>query len=177
MEFPELTSKRLYFREHISSDQTAYYDLLSNKQAIRYYGRAPLKDIEEAVYEIELLHKKFESIEVIKWALLNKTDNRYIGSVGVKDFSTIHKRGTLSCVISPEYWGRGFATESLNTIIHYCFEELCLNRLQAFVDPKNTKAMSLFDKLGFKMEAIFKEYEYERKKHIDIAIWGLLKSK
>ena len=153
MEFPNLTSLRLYLREHVASDQTAYYDLLSNKQAIRYYGRTPFKNIKEAADEIELLHKKFESIEVIKWALLKKDDNQYIGSVGIKNFSTLHRRGTLSCIITPKSWGAGYATEALSTIINYCFEELRLNRLQAFVDPQNVQAMSLFDKLGFHLEA------------------------
>lgn len=109
MEFPNLTSLRLYLREHIASDQNAYYDLLFNKQAIRYYGRAPLKNINEAAYEIELLHKKFESIEVIKWALLKGNDNQYIGSVEVKDFSTLHRRGILNCIFTPKYWGVGYA--------------------------------------------------------------------
>lgn len=177
MNFPVLKSKRLYFREHNSCDQSPYYNLLSNKLAIRYYGRAPLNNKDEAAYEIQLLHDRFESSKSIKWAIIRDNDNSYIGSVGIKEFMNIHRRGTLSCILSPEHWGYGYGTEALTTIVNYCFEELCLNRLQAFVDPKNSQAMSLFRKLGFRMECILKEYEYERGKYIDLAIWGLIKEK
>ncbi len=176
MNFPVLKSKRLYFREHNSCDQSPYYNLLSNKLAIRYYGRAPLNNKDEAAYEIQLLHDRFESSKSIKWAIIRDNDT-YIGSVGIKEFMNIHRRGTLSCILSPEHWGYGYGTEALTTIVNYCFEELCLNRLQAFVDPKNSQAMSLFRKLGFRMECILKEYEYERGKYIDLAIWGLIKEK
>ena len=175
MDFPELSSSRLYLREHVDSDQKAYYDLLSNSQAIRYYGRFPIGSMEEAMREIQTLREKYTASTSIKWAIINKIDNQYIGCVGVKDFVNIHNRGTLSCILSPEYWGHGYGREALTTIIDYCFKKLSLNRLQAFVDPLNNQAMSLFGKLGFTNEAIFREYEYEHMKHIDIVIWGLIK--
>lgn len=177
MNFPILKSTRLYLREHNSCDQCSYYSLLSNKLALRYYGRAPLNKEDDAAYEIKLLHDSFESSKSIKWAVIRKDDNLYIGSVGVKEFMNIHRRGTLSCILSPEYWGYGYATEALTTIINYCFEGLCLNRVQVFVDPENSQAMTLFGKLGFRMESILREYEYERGEYIDIAIWGLIKEK
>ncbi len=177
MKFPYLISQRLYLREHISDDQNAYYNLLSNKKAVRYYGRNPLKNKDEALAEIEVLNSKFELYESIKWAIIQKQSSQYIGCVGVKEFTNPHKKGTLSCIIAPEFWGYGYAFEALSTIIKYCFDDLHLNRLQAFVDPKNLRAMLLFEKLGFKIEAIFKEYEFERNNYIDIAIWGRIKIK
>lgn len=174
MIFPNITSRRLCLREHVLDNQVDYYGLLSNVNAIKYYGRSVIEDIEHARREIEVLHQKFVAAEAIKWAVVRKSDECYLGSVGVKEYENIHQKGTLSCILSPEHWGCGYASEALKCVMQYCFEELNLIRLQAYVDPQNHRAMDLFCKLGFKLEAIFKEYEFENGQHIDIAIWGLI---
>lgn len=177
MSFPNMSSIRLSLREHLDSDANDYYNLLSDESAVRYYGRNTIDSLSEAKSEISALHTKYLMSESIKWAVILDAKSVYIGSVGIKDFANQHHRGTLSCIFSPRYWHFGYASEALKLVIVYAFETLKLNRIQAYVDPINVRAMSLFKKLGFSCEAILHEYEFERGRFIDIAILGLTKNK
>ena len=163
MSFPNMSSIRLSLREHLDSDANDYYNLLSDESAVRYYGRNTIDSLSEAKSEISALHTKYLMSESIKWAVILDAKSIYIGSVGIKDFTNQHHRGTLSCIFSPRYWHFGYASEALKLVIVYAFETLKLNRIQAYVDPINVRAMSLFKKLGFSCEAILHEYEFERK--------------
>ena len=175
MTFPCLFSSRLSLREHFAKDANDYYYLLSNAEAIKYYGRNPIYNFLEAKVEIETLHTKYIESKLIKWAITINTNEIYIGSVGIKDYVNVHHRGTLSCIILPKYWHYGYASEALNIVIEFAFKTLNLNRLQVYVDPVNIRAITLFKNLGFNMEAILREYEFERDMFIDIAIFGLTK--
>lgn len=174
MDFPVLSSSRLHLREHLLKDKSDYYELMSNSEAIRYYGRMPIIEVEEAVQEIKIMHDKYLHSQLVKWAVILKQSDTYIGSVGIKDYNNPHNRGTLSCIISPKYWNQGYAYEAISEVIKFAFCTLELNRLQVYVDPFNCKAMALFNKLGFSKEAILREYEFERGQFIDIAILGLI---
>lgn len=176
MFFPTMQSTRVFLREHLDCDKVPYFQLLSNVEAIRYYGRAPINNIVEACAEINELHVKYINMEVIKWAITLNSTGQYIGSVGVKDFCNCHRRGTLSCILMPSFWHLGYAYEALKLVVHFAFETLSLNRLQVYVDPLNIKAVRLFEKLGFALEANLSEYELENMNYIDIAILGLIKS-
>lgn len=176
MDFPNLLSLRLCLREHSPNDKFVYYKLMSDTEAIRYYGRKPIEKFNEAGKELGIMHDSFLSSKLIKWAVTLKHGGTYIGSVGIKDFTNSHNRGTLSCIIYPIYWNKGYAHEALKEVIDYAFYTLNLNRLQVYVDPVNLRAMALFKKLGFLVEAVLHEYEFERGSFIDIAILGLIKS-
>lgn len=177
MNFPVLTSSRLVLREHCLSDKNDYYRLYSNIEAIRYYGRLPINSIREAELEIKSWHTRFAKCETIKWAVEIINGKKFIGNVGIKDFTNCEHRGTISCIISPEAWGYGYAQEAIQSIMCYSFNVLKLHRLQALVDPKNERAMSLFRHLGFHLEAILRQYELENNAYIDIALWSIINLK
>jgi [ribosomal protein S5]-alanine N-acetyltransferase len=48
-------------------------------------------------------------------------------------------------------------TEALSQIIKFSFNELCLHRLEANVDPNNSNSLKLLMKLNFKKEAFLRE--------------------
>lgn len=175
MEFPILSTARLTLREHKQCDKEHYYELMSNPAAVRYYGRPPLKTPSEVDKEFENIRDGFEKSEYIKWAVELNDTHSYIGSVGVWGLNNHHSRGTISCIISPEYWGKGVGGEVLDKMIKYLFAELHINRLQLYVDPANERAVALFRKVGFQTEGVLREYEHEYGAFIDIAIMSILR--
>lgn len=172
---PELHSKRLHLRELRIEDASSYFNLMSNHSAVKYYGREPMQDISTIESEFIDIREKIRSNKLIRWAVIETDTNSYIGHVGIKDFNNNHKRGTLSCIISPNQWGKGYGRESLTLVIKYCWDSLRLNRLQVFVDPRNTRAVRMFLHLGFKIEALLKEYEYEYDMYVDLLIMSIIK--
>jgi RimJ/RimL family protein N-acetyltransferase len=49
------------------------------------------------------------------------------------------------------YWGKGLATETLKTLVHWAFENLEINTIDLGVNRNNTGAMRVYEKVGFKI--------------------------
>ena len=56
----------------------------------------------------------------------------------------------------PEYWGKGYATESGKAVIEYGFEQMNLEIIYACTDIENVKSTHILnDKLGFSEKGTF----------------------
>ena len=48
----------------------------------------------------------------------------------------------------PAFWGKGYATEVVKTIIKFGFENLKLHRIEAGVATENTRSIRVLEKAG-----------------------------
>lgn len=53
-------------------------------------------------------------------------------------------------------WGKGFATEAIQLVTHFAFEQLHLHRLQAGLYASNIGSGKALEKAGYHLEAVFK---------------------
>ena len=173
--FPQIKTTRLVLRQHLDADTKAYFEIMSNPNILRYYGKSPLSSQYAAKKEIESIRSNFNSGVSIKWALILEEDSTYIGNIGASGLKLPHNRATLSIIIHSNFWGQGLAKEALNASIKYLFDEMKLHRLEVYVDPKNIRAVEVFKKIGFQKEGILRDYEFEQGNYIDIAIYSFIK--
>ncbi|MDF2537523.1 MAG: hypothetical protein K0S76_544 [Herbinix sp.] len=106
--------------------------------------------------------KKEDTLNIIKmfiqeddvWAIVNKENNKVVGSIGLhKD----HLRSAdnvkmLGYVLSEDYWGRGFVTEAARAAIRYAFEEMGIELLSVNHYSFNQKSKRIIEKCGFYYE-------------------------
>lgn len=82
----------------------------------------------------------------------------------------------LGWVFSPEYAGRGFATESARALVDLAFSHYPLHRLMAQLDPRNLTSARLCERLGMQREAHTREDFPDRDgSWTDTAVYGLLR--
>lgn len=62
------------------------------------------------------------------------------------------QNGTLGYVAYSSTTGRGYMTEGLGLVVRYAFGELGLHRLEADIQPGNTRSARLVARLGFRLE-------------------------
>ncbi|OEU87486.1 acetyltransferase [Streptomyces abyssalis] len=76
-----------------------------------------------------------------------------VGSVNINNIVRGSlQSGALGYVAYASTTGRGYMTEGLGLVIRYAFEELGLHRLEANVQPGNTRSSRLVERLGFRHE-------------------------
>lgn len=80
-----------------------------------------------------------------------------LGMVNYHDGHLRSKRVTIGYIIDPAHHREGIATEALSAIIDFCFGEMDLHRLQAFIHPDNTASRKLVEKLGFRCEGLLRD--------------------
>ena len=62
------------------------------------------------------------------------------------------KKGEISYSLHPDYWGKGFATAAVRTLLEYAFNSLDLHRVEAGVAVENAKSIRVLEKVGMQRE-------------------------
>lgn len=79
-------------------------------------------------------------------------DDREVGAVCVVEHPG--SVGRLTWELSPDFTGRGFATMSVNLLVDYAFRGLRLERVEAYVDAGNDRAMRVATRSGLRREGV-----------------------
>jgi len=86
---------------------------------------------------------------IIPYALILKDNEVFLGFCGL---ITLKDNISMECYyfLRPEYWGNGYAIESLRKIFEYAFSELRLDRIVAYIDQSNTRGWKAAERSGMK---------------------------
>ncbi|MBI9053995.1 MAG: GNAT family N-acetyltransferase [Bacteroidales bacterium] len=110
----------------------------------------------------------------MNWAIVEKSSNVFLGYFGFWRIMKEHCRAEIGFALKPEYWGKGFMTESLLQFVNFGFNNLQVHSIEANVNPLNEKSMLILEKVGFKKEAYFRENYLFNGRFIDSAIFSLI---
>jgi RimJ/RimL family protein N-acetyltransferase len=147
-------NKLLSIREWQSGDES-YLALNANNKNISDF--MPFKfpypyTYDDAVYWIELNRNKHHPDN---FAILY--DNEPVGNIGfVKNTEKNQNTGNITIWIGEEYWGREIAFEAVTFFTGYCFNTFGVKKIFAKVFSNNKRAISLFERAGFKIEKVLK---------------------
>jgi RimJ/RimL family protein N-acetyltransferase len=107
---------------------------------------------------------------------IETVEGMHIGSVALESIQTRNKNATFGIIIGDKnYWGKGYGEEASRLIIDHGFKKLKLHRIELDVYSYNKRAIKLYQKLGFKKEAVKREHNFYNGKFYDTIIMGLLK--
>jgi ribosomal-protein-alanine N-acetyltransferase len=174
--FPNLESERLCFRAYKKEDAETLFQIRAHKDVSKYMDSAPLQTIEESEQRILIMQKAFNESKGITWAVIDKKSNTLIGDFGIWKLDRQNSRGEIGYVLHPDFWGKGYMKETMNTIIRYAFNDFNLHSLAANVNTENTSSKTLLLKFGFKLEAHFRENYFYNGHFLDSEIYCLIKS-
>ncbi len=175
MEFPVLETSRLKLIEIKEEHVDKIFQIFSNEEVIRYYGMEPLKQKEQASNMIKSFSKSFQEKRSMRWGIYLKESEELVGTLGLNNLSIGQKRTEIGYELLPEYWRKGIAREAVESIIHYCFEELNLFRIAAVTFTENKSSYKLLLKLGFHQEGLLRGYIYQNNKSNDTFVFSLIK--
>lgn len=174
--FPELESERLLFKAYTKKDAQTLLNLRSNKAISKYMDTTIPKRIEDTEQRIEGYIKAFKEEKGITWAIFEKENNTIIGDFAIHHIDKQNARGEIGYILHPNFWGKGYMTEALTTLINFGFKDLNLHSFSANVNLENVNSKTLLLKFGFKLEALFRENFYYNGQFLDSEIYCLLQS-
>lgn len=77
-----------------------------------------------------------------------------IASIHASDKPKIEHIGEIGVVIDKNFWGFGLGTLLMEELLMFADESPILSRLELQVQERNTRARHIYEKFGFKLEAI-----------------------
>ena len=64
-----------------------------------------------------------------------------------------HYRTELGYMIHTEYWGKGYVTEAVNTLLDFAFNTLNFHSIEAVIDSRHTASERVLQKMALKRSA------------------------
>ena len=172
---PTLETERLIFRAVKRSDLQDINEYASNPKTSEFLLWEPHKSLEYTREFIELVISRYKSGEYNDWALVHKETNKMIGTCGFTRIDQENSIVEIGYVISPEYWGMGFATEAASKIIEFAFDELQVNRIEAKFMFGNEASLAVMKNIGMKFEGYQRDALFVKGKFRTIGVSSILK--
>ncbi len=103
-------------------------------------------------------------------------DGVHIGHCGLHGGSAENRHAELGILIGEkEYWGRGFGTDVMLTLLRFSFEQMNLHKVTLGVFEFNGRGLAVYAKLGFVEEGRFREDQYQDGRYWDVVRMSILR--
>ena len=171
----ELLTPRLRLREFEENDWRATWPYESDPEVVRYTSHGVRTPEESRKYIEDSMATARESPRRIHdLALVLREDGRLIGRCGLKVVDAEQREGALWCILDRSQWRKGYMTEASAAILDFGFGTLGLHRVWADCDPRNAGSVGVLRKLGFRLEAHFRENVFIKGEWCDTFIHAIL---
>ena len=172
---PELSSPRLRLREVRDDDAAALFAIHSDARVMRYWSYPAWTELAQAEQKIADIQRQRRELDMLVWAIADADTDLLIGSSAIFYMDLTQARAEIGYSLHPDWQGRGLASEALQLVLGYVFNELGLRRVEADIDPRNLPSCRLVDRFGFVREGLLRERWHVNDEICDSAIYGLLR--
>ena len=150
--FPEINTERLILRKIEESDSDVILFLRSDKTITKFIHRPEnrkTKNISDAIKYIKKLNIETENNKSFSWGITLKSDPKIIGTICLWNFSDNYKIAEVGYDLNPNFQRKGIMSEALNKVVNFGFNELNLDKIEAFTHIQNENSKKLLEKNRF----------------------------
>jgi ribosomal-protein-alanine N-acetyltransferase len=150
--FPEIKSERLLLRKIEESDAPVILYLRSDETINQFIERPEhrkTKTIAQALQFITEIKENFDNNKSVIWGIIYKNEPELIGSICLWNFSENNTIAEVGYDLNPAFQNKGIMTEALRCVVKFGFNELKLDKIEAFTHYKNENSKKLLETNGF----------------------------
>lgn len=171
-----IETERLLLRRYSPDIMQAVFTSYSDDEIMNFLGL----ETEEALKQEKIKFKGGYTTYRISFCgfhLINKTDLRVMGMCGFHNWYAEHFRSEFGYALLQDTFKRkGYMKEAIGPILQYGFNEMNLNRIEAFASPTNAPSIRLLEHFGFEKEGLLKQHFFKNGVLEDSAVYGLFKA-
>ena len=147
MNVPTIATDRLLLRGFAAADFEAYAALLADPAVTRYLGDGrPISRI-DAWRQLALIIGHWELRGFGLWAVEERATRTLVGRIGC--FEPEGWPGfEIGYVLSPRFWGLGYATEGAAAALRFAREEQHAPQVISLIHPDNAASIRVAQRLG-----------------------------
>jgi ribosomal-protein-alanine N-acetyltransferase len=148
-EHGEIRTGRLLLRCFTEEDFEAYARIMGDRNVGRWFPKGDGYTREESEKSLGTILNHWDKHGFGIWAIVDKTSGALLGRCGL-NFIAETSEVEVDFVVTPDSWGRGYATEAGKAALAYGFEKLNLDRIIALAKPDNTASRRVIEKIGMR---------------------------
>ncbi|UCE14636.1 MAG: GNAT family N-acetyltransferase [Candidatus Heimdallarchaeota archaeon] len=148
----------------------------NNKNFMNYSGRVVPYSKEEGEDWVRQTWVERKRGKGYSYAIEENLQCKYIGNAQLRIINTISKRADISVgIFNPNFRNKGLGSEALHLLIEYAFNTLNLQSIELKVFAHNKRAITCYEKLGFKMIGCRRKADFIEGHYIDDLMMDILK--
>lgn len=170
--FHSLEGKTLQFRPLDVNDVLDIHSYTSDEDASRFIGWKLMKTPEETLRHIEEMRKREAAGTHIYASIIIGETKALIGTAMLFNFDLEARHAEIGYVLHPDYWGKGYGTETISMLDGFAFHTLHLHKLHAQVVEANTGSLRVLEKNGYHLEGRLEDYYLIDGQYQDALLYG-----
>jgi RimJ/RimL family protein N-acetyltransferase len=149
-------TERLQLRKPVLSDaEEIFRQYAQDAEVTKYLTWLPNNTLEETREFIRTCLTTWRERRSFHWAIVRKADNRLMGMTTARVDG--HK-WELGYVLARAYWGNGYMTEAVKSLIRVAFNDETVYRVWAVCDVDNMASARVMEKAGMQREGLLRRW-------------------
>lgn len=150
-----LETGRLLLRPLELEDSDDMFAMDSNSNVHKYLWQNPTQTKEETITIIKMVQKQYLENNIGRFATILKETNEFIGWTGIKYVNDHIENGNTNFFdygyrLNEKFWNKGYATEASICWLDYGFNEIKIDRMNAYTHQENGASNHILQKIGMK---------------------------
>lgn len=173
----KIETKRLLLRPFIINDaESMYNNWASDPEVSKHTSWKFHNDIKTTERLLKEWTDQYINADYYQWAITLKSDlNQPLGSISVVAKDDVVRSMSVGYCIGTNWWKKGIATEALNAVLKFLFQEVNINRVSATYLPENPASGRVMEKCNFKYEGTLREATWSHTNGVsDVVIYSIL---
>ncbi|MEO0881449.1 MAG: GNAT family N-acetyltransferase [Pseudomonadota bacterium] len=152
-EIPTLTTDRLQLRPHTMDDLDVLIKLWADETFVRFIGRRPRTE-PEVWKTVQSMIGSWALLGYGYWVIETRPAGEFVGEIGflegLRPVSPAHT-GTPEAGwgLSPDHWGKGYATEALEAALRWSDEIFPDKRSVCMIEEDHHASIRVAEKCGY----------------------------
>lgn len=187
LHFDKIERSDSMFQYEVDEEITLRHIQESDASALFHLTENSRESLREWLPWLDETKTEKDSLHFIQGTLANYEEKRglncaifYQGKLaGMVSFNSIDWANRIAYIgywLAVEFQGKGIITRAVQSLIHYGFAELELNRVDIRAAIGNEKSRAVPERLGFKEEGLIRQGEWLYDHYVDHVIYGMLKA-
>lgn len=154
----KLETNRLLLRRLESNDYTDMYNnWCSDPDVTRYLPWDTHKSIEDTKEILNIWINEYNNDHTYRWIIIEKNNNIPIGTIDVVSKDISNSVFEIGHCYSKNYWHKGYATEALDVVINFLFNEVKVDLIIAKHYENNIASGKVMQKVGMKYDGTLRD--------------------
>ncbi|MFN3968366.1 GNAT family N-acetyltransferase [Flavobacterium sp.] len=150
-----LETNRLILRPLELTDAEAMFDMDKNPEVHKYLWQTPVQQIDEVIKVIEYVRGQYERNNIGRFATIVKETGEFIGWTGIKFVDDHVENGNTNFYdygyrLNEKFWNKGYATEASKAWLDYGFNQMKIDKMNAYTHSENGASNHILQKVGLK---------------------------
>jgi len=151
-----IETERLIVNEVTMEDLEKLHELHKIPEVDRYNTKGIPASLEETRNNLKpaVDNRLLQERTFIMWTINQKQTGEFMGEAGMWLSTDRFKLGEIFYNLAPDFWNKGYATETARALINFGFEKMKLHKIEAGAASGNLQSMRVMEKVGMNYEGL-----------------------